>query len=179
MPNEELFDIRWKPVPEGYYKAKPTTYTPVRGIQSICPATSKEVYRPPGALGKPSTFKLHEDESPASKTDSSNAAISKNKKKNMARKAKKNENNAEIPKAVEDLKPPVSEAPAKNDVSSKTELTGDPEKDKKIRSLLKKLDQIEKLKKDQAAGKKLELNQLEKIKKAVELEEELSALQLN
>lgn len=36
-PDEELFDIKWKPEPEGYRKVKPTIYTPVPGIKSAAP----------------------------------------------------------------------------------------------------------------------------------------------
>ncbi|KFM57210.1 Eukaryotic translation initiation factor 2A, partial [Stegodyphus mimosarum] len=171
---EELYDIRWKPVPEGTYIGKPTIYTPVPGIKSKFAQVSKEVYRPPGAQGKPASFKLHEEEQPKiSSSDASNVQLSKNQKKNLARKAKK-----ELEKSFESHVKSKPEPTAQNEKYSR-ELTGDPEKDKKIRALLKKLDQIEKLKEDQQAGKSLELNQLEKIKKAGELEAELAKLQLN
>ena len=56
--------------------------------------------------------------------------------------------------------------------------TGDPEKDKKIRKVNDKLTQIAKLKEQVKSGKKLEVNQLEKIKKESELLEELKSLRL-
>lgn len=48
--------------------------------------------------------------------------------------------------------------PASNRVEE--QLTGDPEKDKKLRNLRKKLHQIQKLKAEQQAGKTLEKNQV-------------------
>ncbi|CAL1274382.1 unnamed protein product [Larinioides sclopetarius] len=85
--HEELYDIKWKPVPPGTYKSKPTTFTPVPGIKSSIPEASKLVYRPPGAQGKQASFKLHEEE--AQKNAEKDAVMTKNKKKNLARKAKK------------------------------------------------------------------------------------------
>ncbi|GIY09529.1 eukaryotic translation initiation factor 2A [Caerostris darwini] len=172
--SEELYDIKWKPVPNEMLKAKPTIFSPVSGIKSSIPEASKQVYRPPGAQGKQSSFKLHDEDS-SKKEDASNAAaMTKNKKKNLARKAKK-----ESEKLIEDNVEMPKTEPLKTVNNYSSELTGDPEKDKKIKSLLKKLNQIEKLKQDQATGKPLELNQLEKIKKAGELEAELASLQLN
>lgn len=178
--NDELYDIKWKPEPEGKFIVKPTTYTPVPGIKSLVPEMSKLAYRPPAAQGKPASFKLHEEEAAnAASQNASNTALTKNQKKNLAKKAKKQSAIPSAPIVVHTEPETVDnhKSVAKNSVAN--ELTGDPEKDKKIKSLLKKLDQIEKLKKDQTAGKPLELNQLEKIKKSGELEEELSKLQLS
>lgn len=168
--NEELYDIKWKPEPEGKFKTKPTIYTPVPGIKSITPEVSKQAYRPPAAQGKPASFKLHDEESVDASQNASNTTLTKNQKKNLARKAKKQSEN---------VSSSTSEIAIKNDSNLANELTGDPEKDKKIKSILKKLDQIEKLKKDQEAGKTLELNQIEKIKKSGELEAELQKLRLS
>ena len=57
-------------------------------------------------------------------------------------------------------------------------LTGDPDKDKKIRKLNDKLTQIAKLKEQVKNGKVLEANQLDKIKRESELLSELKQLQL-
>ena len=64
--------------------------------------------------------------------------------------------------------------PMKNEPTT----TGDPEKDKKIRKVNDKLTQIAKLKEQVKSGKKLEVNQLDKIKKESELLEELKSLRL-
>lgn len=58
------------------------------------------------------------------------------------------------------------------------DLTDDPEKNKKIKKIKSKLDQISKLKKQSATGKQLEINQLEKIKKEAELLRDLQELVL-
>lgn len=52
-------------------------------------------------------------------------------------------------------------------------------REKKIRNLKKKLGQIVMLKEELQAGKKLEANQLEKIKREQELLDELEALELH
>jgi len=57
-------------------------------------------------------------------------------------------------------------------------LTGDPEKDKKIRNLSKKLQQVQKLRESQAAGVKLQNNQLEKLKTEDAIIEELESLSM-
>ncbi len=56
--------------------------------------------------------------------------------------------------------------------------TGDPEVDKKIKNLKKKLKAIEQLKEQAAGGKLLEKNQMEKIKKEAALLQELEDLEL-
>uniref|UniRef100_A0A663E104 Eukaryotic translation initiation factor 2A n=1 Tax=Aquila chrysaetos chrysaetos TaxID=223781 RepID=A0A663E104_AQUCH len=56
--------------------------------------------------------------------------------------------------------------------------SGDPEVDKKIKNLKKKLKAIEQLKEQAAAGKQLEKNQLEKIQKETALLQELEDLEL-
>lgn len=198
---DELWDIKWKPFPEGTFKEKTTQYTPVPGITSSVPEASKQAYRPPGARGQPSTFKLHEQEPPSSVSQNGNVAenkgMSKNKKKNLAKKAKKEQEKQEksvsnatpvVPK--KELEKCVDEAPQQTEVwhavgdelylpdAYSSESTGNPEKDKRIKALQKKIDQIKKLKEDKASGKKLEKNQEDKINKESELIEELEKLRL-
>lgn len=107
----------------------------------------------------------------------------KNKKKRDAKKAKKLEEGEEHPKSPSVLS------------SVTINLTGDPEHDKKLKNIkkvylyfslkfvfntilfsLKKLDAIEKLKVQQAEGKPMEINQLEKMKCEGDLLKELEQL---
>ena len=55
-------------------------------------------------------------------------------------------------------------------------LTGDPETDKRIKNLQKKLREINGLRKRKEAGQKLELNQMAKLEKEDELANELKSL---
>ena len=55
-------------------------------------------------------------------------------------------------------------------------LTGDPETDKRIKNLQKKLREINGLRKAKESGKKLELNQTAKLDKEEELVKELKSL---
>ena len=62
--------------------------------------------------------------------------------------------------------------------SSGDTILDEQERLKKVRNLKKKLQQIEKLKQQQAAGKTLELNQREKLSREEEVLDELAQLQL-
>ncbi|KAH7966790.1 hypothetical protein HPB49_019596 [Dermacentor silvarum] len=175
---EELWDVLWQPCPADSFPAKPISYKQVGGIQSSQPQASKQVYRPPGARGQPSSFKVKEDES--SSTDKaaepkSKTAI-KNQKRKEAKKAKKE--NAQPGEATEKASAiqTVVEIMGQNNIPQETEEVS---REKKIRNLKKKLGQIVMLKEEVQAGKKLEANQLEKIKREQELLDELEALELH
>merc|ERR1712064_29760 len=58
-------------------------------------------------------------------------------------------------------------------------ILSDPEKDKKIRRLNDKIASIQKIKQQQAEGKPLEKNQIEKLSKEQEFLDELKALKLS
>ncbi|KAJ9594298.1 hypothetical protein L9F63_014303, partial [Diploptera punctata] len=180
---EELWEVLWQNFPPGIFREPAISYKPVEGIQPSQPQASKQAYRPPSARGKESNFKLHDDEEPASNARSggdsnpSKAAL-KQKKKREAKKAKKEQDggaasggavvtNGDSTSALK-LPPALADA----------ELTGDPEKVKKIKKLKSKLVEISRLKEQRAAGRQLELNQLEKIKKEDELLKELQGLVL-
>ncbi|KYN33010.1 Eukaryotic translation initiation factor 2A [Trachymyrmex septentrionalis] len=168
---EELWEVAWQSFPLNVFPQKPISYKAVEGIvtndnQSQAP---KEAYRPPCARGQNITFKLHDDLEVPSKSSESNPskAALKMKKNREAKKAKKElESNNPI------------EHVSSTTTSIKIELTDDPEKNKKIKKITSKLDQISKLKEQLKAGKQLEINQLDKIKKEDELLKELEELTL-
>ncbi|KAL8617924.1 hypothetical protein ACOMHN_026501 [Nucella lapillus] len=200
---ESLYDGMWRPVPAGTFKEKPIRYKPAEpGLATVenkkteayrppqaraanytpatklheCLCEKTEAYRPPQARAAnytPAT-KLHEYE-PASNIRQAKATAdkppSKNKKKRDARKAKATDGEAE----ENDAAPAPVASPA---AASATPSTGDPETDKKIRNLRKKLQQIEKLKDQQKSGKPLELNQLEKLKMEGALLQEIEDLEI-
>ncbi|XP_013391192.1 eukaryotic translation initiation factor 2A [Lingula anatina] len=172
--DSELWEAKWQSAPQGLYKEQPVTY---RAVEStvVQPATKAAAYRPPGARGQAVSFKVHEeDELPSNAKQQANPenmskAALKNKKKREAKaKAKEEQGSA----GAAPSRPSTAPAPAA--VS-----TGDPEKDKKIKNLTKKLQQIEKLKEDQKAGKQLEKNQLEKLNSETTLRKELEDLRLS
>lgn len=168
---ENLLAISWQP--GNFPKSELSKIVP----KSIEDATPKPVaaYRPPGAKNRPSTFTLHEQEKPHRPGETPSAAPSKQaikqKEKREARKARKAEEKA----SGDTTSPPAAAAttPRAPFIS-----TGDPEKDKKIKNLNKKLSDIEKLKQQKAAGKQLELNQLAKIEQEAALLQELAQLRL-
>ncbi|KAJ4428106.1 hypothetical protein ANN_24120 [Periplaneta americana] len=189
---EELWEVLWQSFPIGVFREPAINYKPVEGIQPSQPQASKQAYRPPSARGRESNFKLHDDEEPASNARSggdsnpSKAAL-KQKKKREAKKAKKEQDSAAgstgtAPatggSVVTNGDSTTVSTPKLPPALTDAELTGDPEKLKKIKKLKSKLIEISRLKEQRAAGRQLELNQLEKIKKEDELLKELQGLVL-
>ncbi|XP_077554505.1 eukaryotic translation initiation factor 2A isoform X1 [Haemaphysalis longicornis] len=177
---EELWDALWQPCPEGTFPAKPVSYKQVSGIQSSQPQACKQVYRPPGARGQPSSFKVKDDESSAGDKPNDAAPKSKtaikNQKRKEAKKAKKE--NAEAGEMTDKASAIQTVAEIMNPPPAQQE-PEEVSKEKKIRNLKKKLNQIVTLKEQVQAGKKLEANQLEKIEREQELLDELEALELH
>ncbi|XP_011642683.1 eukaryotic translation initiation factor 2A isoform X2 [Pogonomyrmex barbatus] len=169
---EELWEVAWQNFPLNVFSEKPISYKAVDGIvtnlnQSQAP---KEAYRPPCARGQNITFRLHDDiETPSKSESNPSKAALKMKKNREAKKAKKE---------LESNNSTVTEQVTSTTASVKIELTDDPEKNKKIKKITSKLDQISKLKEQLKAGKQLEINQLDKIKKEDELLKELEELTL-
>ncbi|XP_073945804.1 eukaryotic translation initiation factor 2A [Choristoneura fumiferana] len=165
---EVLLAINWQP---GTFPKSELSRAAPRGIEQAVIAPTG-AYRPPGARNKPSTFTFHEHEKPHRPGENANAAPSKQaikqKEKREARKARKAEE-----RATGDTSPPAPAPPRSAFVS-----TGDPEKDKKIKNINKKLSDIEKLKQLKAAGKALEINQKAKIEGEAALLKELEQLRL-
>lgn len=119
------------------------------------------------------SFKLNEelDASTPQGAQPSKAAL-KQRKKREAKKA------AKAAAADDDEAPSPTGQPAKEANPLMDITSDDPEKRKKIGRIKSKLGEIERLKDQQKAGKQLEVNQLEKIKKESSLLDELKALAL-
>ncbi|XP_037699279.1 eukaryotic translation initiation factor 2A-like isoform X2 [Choloepus didactylus] len=178
--NAEIWQVSWQPFLDGIFLAKAITY---QAVPSEVPSEEPKVttaYRPPALRNKPITnSKLHEDEPPQNMKPQpgndkplSKTAL-KNQRKHEAKKAAKQEARNDNP----DLAPtPAPQNIPRNTVSQST--SGDPEIDKKIKNLKKKLKAIEQLKEQAATGKQLEKNQLEKIQKEKSLLQELEELEL-
>ncbi|XP_052785014.1 eukaryotic translation initiation factor 2A-like isoform X2 [Mya arenaria] len=177
---EELWEGFWCPAPTGRFPEKPISYRQVQSevAAPAPPPGAQKTYVPPSMRGREGTMpstKLHEYELPSNMKQQAtdpNKPMSKNKKK---KEAKKNRD-ADKGGANEQAPAPMATAAPSNPAAPST---GDPEKDKKIRNLRKKLQQVEKLKEQQAAGKTLEKNQLEKLKTEDSLLEEIEALEIS
>ncbi|XP_016141242.1 eukaryotic translation initiation factor 2A [Sinocyclocheilus grahami] len=175
--NKELWEVLWQPFPTGAFPEKPVKYQASPSELGSTEAKPAQAYRPPALRNKPQTAssKLHEEEPPqnmkpgaAGEKQMSKAAL-KNQKKREAKKAAKQETKPD------EAPPPVADsAPASHVTSS----CGDPETDKKIKNLKKKLKAIDELKEQQAAGKVMQKNQLEKMQKEAQLLKELEELEL-
>ncbi|XP_077397393.1 eukaryotic translation initiation factor 2A [Festucalex cinctus] len=170
----ELWHVCWQPFADGTFPARPVRHQMANGQPGAAQAAPTQAYRPPALRHLPAapTSKLHEEEAPQNARpcdkNLSKAAL-KNQKKREARKAAKQESKREA-----DL--PCDPAPVAH--SQLAETCGDPETDKKIKNVKKKLKAIEELKEQQACGKVLQKNQLEKMQKEQQLLDELKLLQV-
>uniref|UniRef100_A0A7N8X2Q9 Eukaryotic translation initiation factor 2A n=1 Tax=Mastacembelus armatus TaxID=205130 RepID=A0A7N8X2Q9_9TELE len=155
----ELWEVLWQPFPEGIFTERTVKYQAAPSELGSTQAAPTQAYRPPALRHLPATpsAKLHEEEPPQSMRPgvSGEKSLSKtalkNQRKREAKKAAKQESKSE-PEPPSDLTPVTN---------SQSELTsGDPETDKKIKNLKKKLKAIEELKDQQASGKVLQKNQV-------------------
>merc|ERR1712241_1526039 len=94
---DELWEVHWQlALPEKYPSFKASKKAVV-GITPSQPQVSKQAYRPPGARGTASTFKLHDDdqlpqnEKNKENTENMSKSALKNKKRKEAAKKKKEE----------------------------------------------------------------------------------------
>merc|ERR1711913_125747 len=150
------------------------------GITSSQPKESKQAYRPPGARGTQSTFKLHDDEeAPQNKKQSaapenlSKSALKNKKRREAAKNKTKVETETNGAAAVTETAQNNQET---NNYQGAKGIPSDPEKEKKIRKLNEKIQSIQKIKQAHSEGKPLEKNQIEKLSKEQELMDELEAL---
>jgi translation initiation factor 2A len=164
------------------------------GIAPTQPVAAKQAYRPPGARGTQSTFKLHDDdEAPQNLKNAepeaplSKSAAKNKKRKDAAKAAKISETAIPVQKRSDQSQLDALAAAANhakeikettNNYQGAKGLLFDPTKEKKVRKLTDKMAKIAKLKEEQAGGKELEKNQLEMLSKEAELAEELRMLQL-
>ncbi|KAK7862837.1 hypothetical protein R5R35_000852 [Gryllus longicercus] len=182
---EELWEVLWQTFPPGIFREPVVSNKPVEGIQPSQPQASKQAYRPPSARGREINFKLHDDEELPSNSKQGNPskAALKQKKKREAKKAKKEQDQQNTTAVTNGDSISVSHVSGSTSLKlpsavADAELTDDPEKNKKIKKLKSKLTEISRLKELRAAGRQLELNQVEKIKKEDELLKELQSLVL-
>ncbi|XP_030622317.1 eukaryotic translation initiation factor 2A isoform X4 [Chanos chanos] len=174
----ELWEVLWQPFPSGTFPEKPVKYQAAPSELGSTEAKPAQAYRPPALRNKPQTAssKLHEEEPPQSmkpgaggEKQMSKSAL-KNQKKREAKKAAKQEMKSDAP--------PTQTEPSSSNAAPAASTSGDPDTDKKIKNLKKKLKAIEELKEQQSSGKPLQKNQLEKIQKEAQLLKELEDLEL-
>ncbi|KAM9853328.1 eukaryotic translation initiation factor 2A isoform 2-T3 [Aulostomus maculatus] len=173
----ELWEVQWQSFPDGVFPERTIKYQATPSELGSTQAPPTQAYRPPALRHLPATpsAKLHEEEPPQNMRP---GALGD---KNLSKTALKNQRKREAKKlAKQEAKPepePVADpTPASNSQSTTT--CGDPETDKKIKNVKKKLKAIEELKEQQAAGKVLQKNQMEKVQKEEQLLKELEELQL-
>ncbi|XP_059187592.1 eukaryotic translation initiation factor 2A isoform X2 [Centropristis striata] len=168
----ELWEVRWQPFPDGSFPERPVRYQTAPSGLGSTQAPPTTAYRPPALRHLPATpsAKLHEEEPPQNLRPAAEKSLSKS--------ALKNQKKREAKKAKQEAKPEPPSDPAPVSDSQSEPSSGDPETDKKIKNLKKKLKAIEELKDQQAAGKVLQKNQLEKVQKEEQLLKELQEITL-
>ena len=183
---EELWEAKWGPDPNAGLQPFTIIDKPIKGgIKPAQPQASKQAYVPPNARGKLESGKYRPSRKPTGLHDEDelpeNLKGKKNDAENLSKSAAKNKKRREAAakKKMEESTAQSSEAQSEAEaVNNTAKSTGDPEKDKKIRKINEKLTQIHKLKEQAKAGKQLEANQLDKIKKEAEFLAELKMLKL-
>lgn len=178
----ELWEVRWQDAPYGRYPERPITYQTTPTALGSTQAPPTQAYRPPALRHLPpsASSKLHEEEPPQNMRPGSN-------EKSLSKSALKNQRKREAKKAAKQEAKESDPAPCSNNTQSEPEpssasqsepSSGDPETDKKIKNLKKKLKAIDELKEQQASGKVLQKNQVEKLQKEAQLLKELEQLTL-
>jgi len=172
---DELWETTWQTLPLSSFEEFVVSSKKVQGIVPSQPQVSKELYRPPCARGTQAVIKfLEERELPSNPKAPVQSEMGKNAVKNKKKQQRKEKKESQD-KTKEDTAVIVEV----NYVSDLVlELTGDPEVDKQLKDLKKKLDQIGKLKAEKAAGKTMELNQVEKLGREEEFRKQLEKLTL-
>lgn len=187
---DELWEAAWQAQPEA--PSFQVTRQLAPGIAPSQPVAAKQAYRPPGARGTQSTFKLHDDEEAPQNLKKaepevlSKAAIKNKKRKEAAKAAKLAETSIPIQKRSGDQASALNAAAAHAQHIKESSATyqgakgllADPMKEKKVKKLTEKLGKIAKLREEQAGGRELEKNQVEMLAKEGDLLEELRQLQL-
>ena len=84
---DELWEVAWQDASPGTFGQFQISKTKVSGIKASQPVESKQAYRPPGARGAQSSFKLHDDdEAPENVKKGAPENLSKSALKNKKRK---------------------------------------------------------------------------------------------
>ncbi|XP_070537815.1 eukaryotic translation initiation factor 2A-like [Ptychodera flava] len=191
----ELWEVTWQKFLEGVLPEKAIVYKAVpSAISPSKPEPKAAAYVPPALRGQPhkaTSLHIRDEELPQNMKPKgggdgeqlSKSAL-KNKKKREA-KAKAKQEADHMDGLSQEKRDAIAMAayvmaPAEAAPQVQNTYTGesDPEKEKKIKGIRKKLKQIEKLKEQQASGKSLEKNQLEKLTTEDALLQELEELML-
>nr|CAB3241525.1 eukaryotic translation initiation factor 2A [Phallusia mammillata] len=176
----ELHQVLWQPKPEGTYPVPVIKDVSKSDLMSKVKADTPTAYVPPHARGKTEYTAAKErfvkdDDAPVTPENHSKAAQKNKKKRENKKKA-----GAPPPNLTNEQQDVVQMAKyllTDSSIPQPTSESTNPN-DKKIKNLKKKLQAIEKLKQQQAQGKELEKNQVEKLKTEDSLLQELSQLQL-
>ncbi|XP_054011348.1 eukaryotic translation initiation factor 2A [Hylaeus anthracinus] len=177
---EELWEVLWQPFPPNTFPEKAISYKAVEGIASSQPQASKQAYRPPFVRGRESiSFKLCDDDELGIKktTDAKGTAKTKKKTKKVKKESEASASSQTHSTSNTNGQVPTTTRSQNLTAANVTECD-DLERSKKIKRIKAKLEQISKLKEQLRAGKSLEINQLDKIKKEADLLKEVEELTL-
>ncbi|XP_077987578.1 eukaryotic translation initiation factor 2A-like [Glandiceps talaboti] len=183
--NAELWEATWQCFPEGALPEKAIVHQTASQSEAHAKPAA---YRPPAMRGQPpkkDVFKAEKEEQ--NKPEQLSKSAMKNKKKREAKAKAKLEGDQTDGMSQEKrdaiamaayVMAPSQPSPHVQNAPFSAGGDADPEKDKKIKGLRKKLKQIDKLKEQQASGKQLEKNQLDKLAMEDSILKELGELEL-
>merc|ERR1711981_199218 len=116
---DELWEAGWQNSSAGTFGQFQISKTKVSGIKASQPMESKQAYRPPGARGAQSSFKLHDD-------DEAPENLKKAAPENMSKSALKNKKVKDKLAKIEKLKAQLAEGKTleKNQLESLTKEQG-------------------------------------------------------
>lgn len=196
---QELLEVTWQKYPPGALKENAISNVKIEGIASKTPQASKQKYVPPGMRnsGAESGTTLGDFLSSSTPERAPIPGLPPGYRSSAQQKKQKNKNkpntavNSEANPKPKEQKPRPKSAPnnqnqnqeSTNEPAATAEgatgpkkTSADPEKDKKIKSINKKLKDIKLLKEKSERGEKLEQNQISKMNSEAELVKELNAL---
>ncbi|XP_006813202.1 eukaryotic translation initiation factor 2A-like [Saccoglossus kowalevskii] len=186
--NAELWEAKWQSFPVEVFQEKSTRSGGHSAIKVSKPEPKPAAYRPPGLRGQPQRKAdgLHADdkELPQNmKTQTTNPeGLSKTalkKKKRKEAKVRALQQADHVDSRSQEQKDAIAMATYVTAPISSGDNNPAKETENRLRAVKKKLNQIRKMKEEQASGKKMDPNQLKKIACEAELQKELKKLQIS
>jgi len=190
-PVGELYRVVWRNVSAQRYPNNPPRKedsAPAKQVEQTAAATKTSVYRPPHARNKPveepkaeiaAVAQKYKPKSQQPKTVTPIGELSKSAQKNKRRRQKKKQKLAETENTGDKKEEEESSSNTTEDKKEQSSVVDNEEKiqkQKRAKTLKKKLRQIELLKEKQSEGKQLNNQELQKLKTEASLRKELTDL---
>merc|ERR1712198_427569 len=154
--SDELWECDWQSVQPGLYGTFKISKAKVLGIEPSQPQVSKQAYRPPGARGTQSRFKLHDDDEPPQNKQNNSGTENLTKSQLRIRREERRQKINQKMKIMNRMRMRLQRNLLRIIVTKEQREFSQIQKDKKIRRLNDKIAPIQKIKQQQKEGKPLE-----------------------